>query len=183
MRKFIIPGIALALFLAASAVLAQPSPAGLVPLDDLNLFPRDKLSVEVNLEGAMLRLIAAATQDDPDFSKVVAGLRSINVQVLPLKGVDAESIKPRIGRAVRWLEDRGWKANVRVREQGEETYIYMKEEDGKIVGLTVLTFKPGEEAAVINIAGAIDPTQIGRLGHDLHVPQLEKLPAKGKKSH
>ena len=176
-----IPGTALALFLAASAGLSQPPPAGLVPLDELNLFPRDQLSVEVNLAGGMLHLIAAAAKDDPDFSALVAGLQSINVQVFPLKGIKAESIKPKIDHAVQWLEERGWKANVRVRDQGQETFIYMKEQDGKIVGLTVLTFKPGDEAAVINIAGRIDPAQLGRLGKTLHVPQLEKMPAKGKK--
>jgi hypothetical protein len=175
MRKIIVPVV---LFLAASAGLAQP---GLVPLDELNLFPRDQLSVEVNLAGGMLHLIAAAAKDDADFSSVVAGLQAINVQVFPLKGVKAETIKPKIDHAVRWLEERGWKANVRVRDQGQETFIYMKEQDGKIVGLTVLTFKPGDEAAVINIAGRIDPAQIGRLGHTLDLPQLEKVPVKPKK--
>jgi hypothetical protein len=178
MSKIIIP---LALFLAVSAALAQPPPPGLVPLDELNLFPRDQLSVEVNLAGGMLHLIAAAAKDDPDFSGVVAGLQSINVQVFPLKGIKAETIKPKIDHAVRWLEDRGWKANVRVRDQGQETFIYMKEQDGRIVGLTVLTFKPGDEAAVINIAGRIDPAQIGRLGRTLNLPQLEKVPVKPRK--
>jgi len=178
MRKLILP---LALFLAASAGQAQPPSPGFVPLDELNLFPRDQLSVEVNLAGGMLHLIAAAAKDDPDFSGVVAGLQSINVQVFPLKGIKAESIKPKIDHAVHWLEGRGWKANVRVRDQGQETFIYMKELGGKIVGLTVLTFKPGEEAAVINIAGRIDPAQLGRLGHTFDLPQLEKVPVKPKK--
>jgi hypothetical protein len=178
-----IPGIALALFLAASAGLAQPPSPGFVPIDELNLFPRDQLSVEVNLEGGMLHLIAAAGKDDPDFSALVGGLQAIHVQVFPLKGIKSESIKPKIDHAVRWLEDRGWKANVRVREGGEETFIYMKELDGKIVGLTVLTFNPGDEAAVINIAGRIDPAQLGRLGRTLDLPQLEKVPTKAKKPH
>ncbi len=172
----------LALLLAASAGLAQSPPAGLVPLDELNLFPRDQLSVEVNLAGGMLHFIAAAAKDDPNFSAIVAGLQSINVQVFPLKGIKADSIKPKIDHAVRWLEARGWKANVRVRDQGQETFIYMKEQNGKIVGLTVLTFKPGDEAAVINIAGRIDPAQLGRLGQTLNLPQLEKLPARPRKS-
>jgi hypothetical protein len=183
MRKLKITGTALALFLAAAASLAQPPPPGLVPLDELNLFPRDQLSVEVNLEGGMLHFIAAAGKDDPDFSALVGGLQAIHVQVFPLKGVKAESIKPKIDHAVRWLEDRGWKANVRVREEGAETFIYMKEQGGKIVGLTVLTFQPGDEAAVINIAGRIDPAQLGRLGQNLDLPQLEKVPTKGKKPH
>jgi hypothetical protein len=186
MRKIIIPGIALVLFLAASALTAQPpqkpSP-GFVPLAELNLFPQDKLSAEVNLNGAILRLVAAAVKsDDPAFSAMVASLRSINVQVFPLSGIDAGAVKTKIDRAAHWLEDRGWKASLRVKEKGSETYIYLKEQDSQIVGLTVLSFQPGEEAAVINIAGRIDPAQIGRLGQSLHVQQLEKVPA-GKKPH
>jgi hypothetical protein len=185
MRKTIIPGIALVFFLAASALMAQTpqKPPGFVPLAELNLFPQDKLSAEVNLDGAILRLVAAAVKsDDPAFSAMVASLRSINVQVFPLAGIDAGAVKTKIGHAVQWLEDRGWKASLRVKEKGEETYIYLKEQDGQIVGLTVLSFQPGEEAAVVNIAGRIDPAQIGRLGQNLHVQQLERVPA-GKKPH
>jgi len=182
MRKIIIPG--LALFLAASALLAQaPASPGFVPLAELNLFPQDRLSTEVNLTGPVLRIVAASVKgEDPALSATIGALRSINVQVFPLAGVDAGSIKAKIGRAVHWLEDRGWTSSLRVREQGEETYIYLKEQDGQIVGLTVLTFQPGEEAAVINIAGRIDPAQLGRLGQNLDLPQLEKVPA-GKKPH
>src|SRR5258706_14045212 len=145
MRKLKISGTALALFLAASASLAQPPSAGIVPLDDLNLFPRDKLSVEVNLEGGMLHLIAAAAKSDPDFSALVGGLQAIHVQVFPLKGVKSESIKPKIDHAVRWLADRGWKANVRFREQDQETFIYTTEQTVKPWGLTLLPSKPANK--------------------------------------
>ena len=183
MRKILIPGFALVLFLASSALLGQqgaPAP-GFVPLAELNLFPQDKLSAEINLDGVILRLVAAAMKkEDPAFSSMVASLRSINVQVFPLAGIDAGTVKAKVDRAVHWLEDRGWKASLRVKEKGEETYIYLREQDGQIVGLTVLSFQPGEEAAVINIAGHIDPDQIGRLGQRLDVPELEKVQA-GKK--
>ncbi|HEX9942980.1 MAG TPA: DUF4252 domain-containing protein [Thermoanaerobaculia bacterium] len=183
MRKTIILTIAL-LLLAASSGLAQKleDQPGYLPIEQLDLFPADKLSVEVNLEGIVLRMIAEATRrEDPGFSAVVAGLKSIKVQVFPLAGVDAGSIKTRIGRAVRWLEDRGWQSTLKVREQGEETYIYTKESDGKIAGLTLLSMEPGDEAVVINIVGRIDPAQIGRLGQSLDIPQLERVPASGKK--
>ena len=183
MRKLIILTIAL-LFLAASSGLAQrleDQPAYL-SLKEMDLFPRDKLSVEVNLDGALLRMIAEATKlEDPEFSAVMSGLKSIQVQVLPLAGADEGAVKSKIGRAVRWLEDHGWHSTVRVREQNQETYIYMKETDGNIAGLTLLSVEPGDEAVAINIVGRIDPAQIGRLGRTLDIPELEKVPAPGKK--
>jgi hypothetical protein len=180
MRKPIVFILAL-LFLTAAAGRAQKveSLPGYVPIEELNLFPPDKLSVEVNLDGPLLRMVAAATKgDDPGFSAVMAALKSIKVQVYPLKGVDAGGVKVKVGRAARWLEDHGWQSSIRVREKGEETYIYLKQTGDRIEGLTLLSLNPGDEAVIINIVGRIDPDQIGRLGKNLNLPQLQRLPGK-----
>jgi hypothetical protein len=174
--KKITPAIAIAipvlLLLAASAGQAQNLTAqpGYVPLEKLDLFPQEKLSTEINIEGALLSLIAAGTKRaEPEFSSMIAGLKAINLQVFPLKDADEGSLRIRIGRAVRWLEDRGWKSTLKVRNEGEETYIYLKETAGRIDGLTLLSLSPGEEAVVINIVGRIDPAQIGRLAQHFDV--------------
>jgi hypothetical protein len=110
---------------------------------------------------------------------VMAGLKSIKVQVFPLKGEDAGAVKARIERAVHWLEGRGWQSTMRVRDQGQETYIYLKETGGKVDGLTLLSFDPKDEAVVINIVGRIDPAQIGSIAQTLHV----KVPATAGARH
>jgi hypothetical protein len=179
MRKTITLAIVL-LVLAASAGWAQKltDQPGYVPLDQLDLFPRDKLSVEINIEGALMSLVAAAAkQEDPEFSSLMAGLKAITVQAVPLKGLDEGALRTKIGRTVRWLEDRGWKSTMRVRDKGEETYIYLREIDGKIAGLTLLALQPGDEAVVINIVGRIDPAQLGRLSQSLDLPHLKQVPA------
>lgn len=185
MRKTILFSILL-LALAAPAAWAQKGAAlqpGAFPLEELGLFPRDKLSVEINLEGALLRMISEATkQSDPGFSSLIAGLRSIQVQAFPVEGVDGTQGKNGIGRAIRWLEDKGWKPTVKVREKGEETYIYMQETDGKIMGLTVLSMD-ATEAVVINVVGRIDPAEIGRIGQRLNLPGMGKLPAQPQGSN
>jgi hypothetical protein len=155
---------------------------GYLPIEQLDLFPREKLSLEINFQGAILRLIAAAAKiEDPEFASLMAGLKAITVQTAPLKELDEKSVRAGIGRTVRWLEDHGWSSTMRVREEGEETYIYLKETDGKISGLTLLAFDPQDEAVVINIVGRIDPAQIGRLSERLHIEQLNKVPPSGKK--
>jgi hypothetical protein len=176
MRRFVI--LTALLFLAAGGARAQKLAAdpGYLRLQDLDVFPQDKLSVEINIEGALLRMVAAATRrEDPEFSAIMAGLKSIQVQVLPVAGLDPESLRGRVGRIVRLLEDRGWSSTLRVREKGEETYIYLKEADGKIAGLTLLSLQAGNEAVLINIAGRIDPAQIGRLGQNLDIPALRNV--------
>jgi hypothetical protein len=180
MRKPILV-LTLLLALAAAAGRAQTleSQPGYVPIEKLDLFPPDKVSVEINLEGPLLHMVAAATKDDPAFSAVMAGLKSIKLQVFPLKGEDAGATKAKIERAAKWLEARGWQSTMRVRDQGQETYIYLKETGGKVDGLTLLSFDPKEEAVVINIVGRIDPAQIGSIAQTLHV----KVPATAGARH
>jgi Domain of unknown function (DUF4252) len=184
MRKPIPVLTLLGLLLAATAAFAGPPPAdppGSIPFDELGIFPREKLSVEINLGPPLLRLVAAATgKEDPEFSRLINNLREIRVQVFPVTAGDEGSARTRIGRAVSWLEDHGWAATVKVREKDEETFIYLKEADGNIQGLTLLSFQPGAEAVVINIVGRIDPAQLGRLGQELDLPGMHKVPA-GKK--
>ncbi|HEY4587650.1 MAG TPA: DUF4252 domain-containing protein [Thermoanaerobaculia bacterium] len=163
----------------AQKLESQP---GYVPIEELGLFPRDKLEVEINIGPPLLRMIAAGTkQDDPGFSAVMDGLKSIQVQVFPVKGADTAALKTRIDRAVHWLEAHGWQSTVKVRDQGEETYIYLKQTGDRIDGLTLLSLDPKDEAVVINIVGRIDPAQLGRLGQSLHVPQLNNVPTGKKK--
>lgn len=188
MRKTMILSILL-LVLAAPGAFAQkgtpPPAAGLLPLDELDLFPEDKLSVEINIEGALLRMVSESLKgDDPDLASLLSNLRSIRVQVLPLEDGNEALAKSSISRAVRWLEGQGWKSTVRVREKGEETHIYLKETDGKVMGMTVLAMGEGE-AVVINIAGRFDPAEIGRISRgldlDIDLPGLDKVPSQDSK--
>lgn len=158
----------------------QPAPLklseqpGYLPLADLGLFKSDEVSMEINLEGPLLRMVAGATRkEDPGFASVIASLQAIQVRVFPVAAAAQESFKGKIGRAARWLEERGWHSTMRLREQDQEVYIYLKQAGGQIQGLTLLAVDPGE-AVVINIVGRIDPDEIGRLGQRLNMPQLQK---------
>ena len=173
--------LTIVLFCLAAAGWAQKpeSQPGYVPIEELGLFPRDKLEVEINIGPPLLRMIAAGTkQDDPGFSAVMDGLKSIQVQVFPVKGVDTGAVKTRIDRAVHWLEGHGWQSTVKVRDQGQETYVYLKMTGDRIEGLTLLSLDPKDEAVVINIVGRVDPAQIGELGQRLNVPQIKKIHTK-----
>lgn len=183
MRLFI-PSSFLLFLLAAPAWAGKPPDPGAVPFDAFDLFPHDKLSVEIDLEGPILRMVAAATsKEDPGFSKLMAGLKAIRVQVFPMKEAGgAALLQPKINRVLSWLEDHGWHSIVRVRDKGDQSYIYLKEEDGQIVGLTILTLEANDDAALVNIVGKLDPAEIGRLGRDLDIPQLLKVqPRSGDK--
>lgn len=185
MRRPIVSTTVLLLFLSGAAGWAQKlsDQPGYVSIEELGIFPREDLSVEINLDGAILRMVAAATRgDDPEFAKVMSGLKAIQVRVFPLEGAKSDGIRGKVERAVRWLEDHGWSSMVRVREKDNESYIYLKKSGEQIVGLTILAIETGQEAAMINIVGRIDPDEIGRLGRSFDIPQLEKaIPKKPEK--
>jgi hypothetical protein len=171
------------LILAACAASAQKlaDDPGYVPFVELGLFPRQDLSVEVNLGGGLIKLVAAAAKkNDPELYSLLSGLKSIQLQVLPLTDKAPGSIKAKVDRAVHWLEERGWTAVVKVREGSEETFIYLKQAGEQIVGLTVLSFTPGDEAALINIVGRIDPEQLSRLGEGLDLEPLKEVKTPNK---
>lgn len=155
---------------------------GYLPLAELGLFSPNDATVEINLEGPLLRMVAGATRgEDPDFASVIANLRSIQVRVFPVTAAAQESFKGKVDRAAKWLEGRGWMPTLRVKDNGDEAYIYLKEANGKIEGLALLALD-STEATVINIVGRIDPAQIGRLGQTLNMRQLEiAVPDKGGK--
>jgi hypothetical protein len=175
---------------AAGAVRAAPAPPppppadaspGALPFDQLEIFSRNDLTTEINLDGAILKLVSSASDDDdPEFSRLVSGLEAIRVQVAPLTAGNPEKVRAKLDQAVHWLESKGWTAVVRTKEKGEETYIYTKQVKGVMVGLTVLSFELGKEASVVNIVGRLDPAQLGRIGRGFHVHQLDKISPKDK---
>jgi len=65
---------------------------------------------------------------------------------------------------------------VRVRDEDELVLVLVMQSGDRFAGLTVLMVEAGDEAALVNIAGDIDPATIGRLSAVLdEVPDLDDL--------
>jgi hypothetical protein len=85
-------------------------------------------------------------------------------------------MRDRIERAVTDLEGRGWSRIVRVRDDDEFIVVLVLPAGDRFAGMTVLVLDGQDEAALVNIAGDIDPATIGRLSAVLDdVPDLEEL--------
>ncbi len=177
-------GLALAvlLILAPSLVRAQPqgtqrldTQPGYFPDEHLELLAPDDVAIEINLQGAMLRMIAAfAGAEDPEFAALVGALHGIRVRSGEIAPGDLEAVRKRLTSAQKWLRDHGWLAMVRVREDGEEIYVYSREQEGDLVGLTVLVLEESE-VTVVNLIGRIDPNQLARLVEGLDLGVLDDI--------
>jgi len=159
--------------LAASAAPAQQlleDFPGYFPEEHLSLLSADDVSIEINLQGALLQMVAAfAGKEDPEFAQLVGALEAIRVRSGEPSGSSAE-VRERLDSAQRWLVENGWLALVRVREEGEEVYVYSREQDGVFVGFTVLAVED-TEVTTVNLIGHLDPNQLAAVaeGFDLGV--------------
>jgi hypothetical protein len=137
---------------------------------------REEASLEISLQGPLIRMVAEAVRgEDPRFAELLDRLRAIRVLTFELGELDAPAILERGEAAVRGLEADGWSPVVRIRESGETVYLYLKEEAGDIAGVWVMAADPNDSITLVNIVGAFDPVELGRLGASLHIDPLEML--------
>jgi hypothetical protein len=129
-------------------------------------------TVEIDLNPAMLGFINEAAKGAGEDASALAGITNVRVFVY-------EGISDDLGDMLRFVEQTstalerdGWHPAVRVREDGEQVRIYMKptapggqDAPGTIDGLTVMVTDTGngDEAVFINIAGKIQPAELGRI--------------------
>ena len=164
-----LPGVAMAQF--------ETDHPGYFPIENLGILPEGKINLEINLPGAILKFVALAMgEEDPDLARIAENLQSIRVRGADLEGSSTESIRSAFQNASEMLKAAGWVSMVRVREDDEEVYIFFKEQEGQMVGLTVLTLED-KEAMLINLVGKIDPRDLSGLaeGLDLDLPDINSV--------
>jgi len=179
MKKRLLATLLLVLGLIASPTQAQSTleeHPGYFPLDEVEILPRDNLSIEINLRNPLLKMVALAADDEPELADIISDLEGIRVLIGPLEGLDPEAVRSNIRSAADRLDKQNWQSIIRVREDDEEIYIYAMEKGGEIQGLTVLMLDD-EEATLINLVGTIHPEDLTGLGRGLDLPQLERAVA------
>jgi hypothetical protein len=149
---------------------------GAVALEELGAFGPDGAAIDVDLQGPMVQLVAAAAaENDPEVAELLRSIRRIRV-MSGVPGNDWPHMRDRFETVARDLENRGWNRIVRVREDDELVLVLVMPAGDRFAGLTVLVLEGGDEAALVNIAGDIDPATIGRLSMVLdEVPDLDDL--------
>jgi hypothetical protein len=132
-------------------------------------------TVEVDLNPALLGFVNEAARGadvDVDAAQALAGITNIRVRVYEGVGDDIEAMHKFVEDTSVRLEREGWHRAVKVNEDGEQVRIYMKPlapggnaAPGSIGGLVVMVTDEGagDESVFINVAGIIQPEQLGRI--------------------
>ncbi len=165
---------------AGGATAAQPvtQHPGYFPIETLGLLSPSAIEVDVDLTGPMLRMVSGVLEGDADeraFAALVSRLERIRVQVGAIEGnAGLADTRRRLEEAATRLEGEGWQRMVLVRNGDELVSVYVRGDDQRIDGITVLALD--DELALVNLVGAIDPRELGRLLADLdELPALEDL--------
>jgi hypothetical protein len=166
-----------ALFGGLMLVAAGASAQGVFSFEGIPL--KGEPSVEVNLDEAMLKLLGGAAQGAAPSG--LEGVTSVRVLVYEDVAEDMQGVLGFVESTGTKLEGDGWRAVVRVREEGEQVRVYMKPgTDGTLSGITVMITESGSgdgdgdgggggEAVFVNVAGKIQPAQLGQLASGIGV--------------
>lgn len=127
-------------------------------------------SVQIDLNEAMLKLFAGAAKGaDANAAAALDGVTNLRVRVY--EDIDAEipDLMKFVNETTTKLEGDGWNSIVRVNDGDEQVRIYVKPgANATIAGITVMVTDGGGdggggEAVFINVAGVIQPENLGRI--------------------
>lgn len=137
---------------------------------------------EINIEGPLLKMVSNASQEDPELSSLLGGLKLIKVFNFSVNDKKKSEVGDKVDRIIKKLDSEKWERIVKVKDKGEDVGIYIKYAQDKIAGLTVLA-RDGRsgEASFINIVGHIDLNAISKLSGKFNIPELNNLKHNKKK--
>jgi len=169
--------LCLLLLLLAGTAYAQDRlerDPGYVDFGSLNASFSGEPTLEVNVKGGLLKLVAEASRfEDPELASLLRKLKAIQVRGFRVDGAQFDGAARQATSIARKLESRGWDTVIRVREYNEHVDMYVKVVDDAIAGLVVMVVGNGDDDTIfLNIVGEIDPEEVGRIGRKFNIGKL-----------
>ncbi|WP_154222122.1 DUF4252 domain-containing protein [Marinicella rhabdoformis] len=158
----------------------------MVSAKDLQSELDDVLGVEpevrINLGAGMLGLAQLFAKDDEEASKVLSGLKGLQVTVYELEDDHdaAEDVSLWLKSKAKSLSRKGMEEIVRVMEDDEQVHIFAKI-DGKLLSdLTLMVYEAGSEFVYITMDGEIDFNDIQDItgNFDIDIDGLDNIQVK-----
>lgn len=182
----------LVLALAASAsAQKKKAPAGdytkhpgYMEFDTKAIFGGAEPKVEVYLRQPMLNLVSKfAENEDPEMVEVLGKLQLVRVQIFNSDDESFQKFATESSAAVKALDSKGWERVVRVREDNEQVYVYLKPSPDYefIQGIVVIAAEDDDDAIFVNIVGDIHPDDIDILGDRFGIDELDSIRYEVKK--
>ena len=151
---------------------------GYVDFNALEIFGDQEPTIEVYLRKPILDLLRKFFKDeDPELYHIFGRLQLVRVQVFDVTHDLAVKFDAQSAKTVKELDKRGWERVVRVNDEGQRVFVYLKPSDDYewIQGIVVIAVEDMEEAVFVNIVGDIHPDDISRLGGHFGVDELDSI--------
>jgi hypothetical protein len=147
-------------------------------------------TVEIDLGPEVMRFFDEAAKGSARHATGLEGITNVRVRVYEGIGDTEAELLKFVDDTSRTLERGGWRSVVRVNEDGERVRIFMKlatsgPNEGGIEGLTLMVVDTGggDEAVFINVAGDIQPEQLGRIAAQVGMDGMfDMVPGVGRKN-
>lgn len=177
--------LCLSLLMLALPLLARAQDVK-IPADVEKLSAKAKETVEVTMEGPMLRWASKfLSADDPEeakAAKLVANLKGIYVRSYEFDHEGAYG-KEEVEELRAQVHSPAWTrvVGVRSRTGGENVDVFFKLENDKVAGIIVIDAEP-RELTFVNIVGPLNVEDLADLGGEFGIPRLDtKGASKGQK--
>lgn len=151
---------------------------GYVDFNALEIFGDQEATIEVYLKQPMLNLLRKFLKDeDPELYDIFGKLQLVRVQVFDVTSDLAVKFDAESAKTVKALDKAGWEKVVRVTEEDQRVFVYLKPSADYefIQGVVVIAMEDFEEAVFVNIVGDIHPDDISRLGGHFGVDELDSI--------
>lgn len=119
-------------------------------------------SVQISVGESLLGLVGSlSASEDPETAELFKRLNGVRVNVFETESMAAGAVDL-IRDISSKLSDRGWESVVTVNSQDEQVRIFMKINEDRIDGITVMAVEESE-AVFVNVIGDINPAQLGKV--------------------
>ena len=136
-----------------------------------HLASKAKESADINLDSAALQTAGSfltSGKSDETAKKALSGLKALQVRTFEF--AKAGEFNPNELEPIRkQLQSPGWSRILSARDGDESADIYIKSEQGKMVGLAILAAEP-TELTVVYMEGSIDMNTLSNLNGQLGIP-------------
>lgn len=147
-----------------------------LPPDVENLSAKAKETVEVKMDGPMLRwaskFLSAEDPDERKAAKLITNLKGLYVRSFEFDkegaytSAEVEELRAQF-RSPLWSRVVG----VRSQREGDNVDVFFKLEDDQMAGIVIISAEK-KELTVVNIVGPIDVDQLADLGGEFGIPKL-----------
>ncbi len=158
-------------FMAAMILAVVPVAAQIqISLDGLAAKASDTTGIA--LDASMLKLaanfLAGIKAQDPNFQKVLNGLKSIAVKRYTFAQEGAYQ-SAELDPLRSQLRTGGWGEMINVQRKSVHNEIFTKSEGGQLSGVTVVNSGP-KEVAIVSVEGSIDLSKLAELAGHFGIP-------------